>query len=118
MAQKIVDVEALYAALDHKRDAEGLSWRDLAAKLKVSPSTFTRMAQGRRPDVDAFAVLLQWLGMPMERFLIATKRKPEKADAVAMFSSYLRSDRHVRPEDADALEDILKAAYRRLVRNG
>jgi hypothetical protein len=27
----------------------------LAAKLRVPPSTFTRMAQGLKPDVDAFA---------------------------------------------------------------
>ena len=35
---------------------------------------------------------------------------------VAMVSSYLRSARNVKPEDAEALEDIFRAAYNRLVR--
>jgi DNA-binding protein YbaB len=33
-----------------------------------------------------------------------------------MVSSYLRSARNVKPEDAEALEDIFRAAYNRLVR--
>ena len=35
-----------------------------------------------------------------------------------MISSYLRSARNVRPEDAKALEDIIGAAYKALVKDG
>jgi transcriptional regulator with XRE-family HTH domain len=113
-----VDVAALYAALDQQRRAAGLSWRELAARLGLSASTFTRMAQGHRPDVDAFATLLRWLGMPAESFMrpaTAAPGRPEP-EPLAMISSYLRSARALRPEDAEALEDIIQAAYRRLVR--
>jgi transcriptional regulator with XRE-family HTH domain len=113
-----VDVEALYAALDSKRKALGTSWRELARELEVSPSTFSRMAQGRRPDVDTFATLLRWLGMPAESFMRSTREvsATNAEEPVAMVSSYLRSSRNIEPEDAEALEEIFRAAYKRLVR--
>jgi transcriptional regulator with XRE-family HTH domain len=112
-----VDVEALYAALDSKRKAHETSWREVARELEVSPSTFSRMAQGRRPDVDTFATLLRWLGMPAEPFMRSTRRESAaEEEPVAMVSSYLRSARNIEPEDAEALEDIFRAAYKRLVR--
>jgi transcriptional regulator with XRE-family HTH domain len=116
MPETTVDVDALYAALDNKRKAHGTSWREVARQLDVSPSTFSRMAQGRRPDVDTFATLLRWLGMPAESFMRGTPATAGAEEPVAMVSSYLRSARNVKPEDAEALEDIFRAAYNRLVR--
>jgi transcriptional regulator with XRE-family HTH domain len=116
MPETTVDVEALYAALDNKRKAQGTSWREIARQLDVSPSTFSRMAQGRRPDVDTFATLLRWLGMPAESFMRGTAASAATEEPVTMVSSYLRSARNVKPEDAEALEDIFRAAYNRLVR--
>jgi transcriptional regulator with XRE-family HTH domain len=117
MPETTVDVEVLYAALDSRRKATDISWRELARNLDISPSTFSRMAQGRRPDVDTFATLLRWLGMPAESFMhIAPGSVVAEEEPVAMVSSYLRSARNVKPEDAAALEDIFRAAYNRLVR--
>jgi transcriptional regulator with XRE-family HTH domain len=116
MPDTTVDVEALYAALDSKRKATRTSWRDVARELDLSPSTFSRMAQGRRPDVDTFATLLRWLGMSAESFMRGTAPPAATEEPVAMVSSYLRSARNISPEDAEALEDIFRAAYNRLVR--
>lgn len=116
MPETTVDVEALYAALDRKRQAADLSWRELAHKLDISPSTFTRMAQGRRPDVDAFATLLHWLDMPADAFMRSSTEHKETEEPMAMISSYLRSAQNIRGEDAKALEEIIEVAYRRLVR--
>ncbi|MGH2353858.1 MAG: helix-turn-helix domain-containing protein [Chloroflexota bacterium] len=116
MPETTVDVAALYAALDQKRQAEGQSWRDLAGLLQLSPSTFTRMAQGHRPDVDTFATLLRWLGMSADAFMRSSTATASEPEPLAMISSYLRSAKNLRPEDAEALEDIIQAAYRRLVR--
>jgi transcriptional regulator with XRE-family HTH domain len=117
MPQATIDVGLFYAALDKTRQGRGLSWRDLAAELEISPSTFTRMAQGRRPDVDTYASLVKWLGMPSEAFLRSdVSGVPTVPDPIAMISSYLRSSKNIAPEDAEALEDIIQAAYRRLVR--
>jgi transcriptional regulator with XRE-family HTH domain len=118
MPDTTVDVEALYAALDSKRKATDASWRDVARELEVSASTFSRMAHGRRPDVDTFATVLRWLGMPAEAFMRSASGIDDTAgeEPVAMVSSYLRSAKNVKPEDAEALEDIFRAAYNRLVR--
>ena len=116
MPQATLDVALLYAALDRKRQGSDLSWRNLAAELEISSSTFTRMAQGRRPDVDTFVSLVNWLGMSNDAFLRSDSPRDEAdPDPVAMISSYLRSAKNVAPEDAEALEDIIQAAYRRLV---
>jgi|SRR5271157_4197051 len=112
MPETTIDIEAFYAALDAKRQQERLSWRELAHSLEISPSTLTRMAQGRRPDVDTFATLLRWLGMNADAFMRPTSKQKEEANPVAMISSYLRADRNLDPKDAEALEDIIKAAYR------
>jgi transcriptional regulator with XRE-family HTH domain len=119
MPDTTVDVEALYAALDSKRKANETSWREVARELEISPSTFSRMAQGRRPDVDTFATLLRWLGMPAESFIRSTRTESGVAEQepVAMVSAYLRSARNIEPEDAEALEEIFRAAYKRLVRD-
>ncbi len=116
MPETTIDVEALYAALDAKRDKESWSWRELARHLGISPSTLTRMAQGRRPDVDAFATLLRWLGMTSEDFTRPTTKGKEERNTVAMISSFLRADRNIEPKDAEALEDIIKAAYRHMTK--
>jgi transcriptional regulator with XRE-family HTH domain len=118
MPEITVDVQALYAALDSKRKAHETSWREVARELEISPSTFSRMAQGRRPDVDTFATLLRWLGLPAESFMRSKREESGAAEEepVAMVSSYLRSARNIEPEDAEALEEIFRAAYKRLVR--
>ncbi len=117
MPATTVDVRALYAAIDRKRQAEEISWRELARKLGISPSTFTRMAQGRRPDVDTFATLLRWLGMSADAFMKPPTEQVEEPEPIAMISTYLRSARNIRPEDAEALEDIIQVAYQRLVKH-
>jgi transcriptional regulator with XRE-family HTH domain len=112
MPETTINIEALYAALDANRQQQGISWRELAHSLEISPSTLTRMAQGRRPDVDTFATLLRWLGMDADAFMRPTGKKKDEVNSVAMISSYLRADRNLNAKDAEALEDIIKAAYR------
>ena len=117
MVKTSIDVPTFYAVIDQKRQNQELSWRGLAKQLAITPSTFTRMAQGRRPDSDTFAVLLAWLGMPVEKFLKGRDVGSADPDPVGMISLYLRSARNVRPEDAKALDDIIRAAYRALVKD-
>jgi transcriptional regulator with XRE-family HTH domain len=59
----LLDVPELYRRLDIQRRERGLLWRDLAAEVDVSPSTFSRMHDGNRPDADALVTLLVWLDL-------------------------------------------------------
>ncbi len=115
MAEAKLDVGALVAALDSKRRAMGLSWRQLATRAGVSQSTLTRMQQGKRPDVDTFASLIRWLGMPAEVFLKSENPKHKKASEphpVAVLSAQLRARREVSPEALQAVEELIQAAYK------
>ena len=69
LARATIDVSKLYAALDAKRKARVVSWRQLAADIGVSPSLFFRLGNGLRPDVDAFVTLVRWLGMSADDFM-------------------------------------------------
>jgi transcriptional regulator with XRE-family HTH domain len=116
-----VDVEALYRALNDKRDRRGVSWRELANELELSPSTFTRMAQGQRPDIDTFSTVLQWLGMPAEKYTRIAGESPKrhgiKAEPLVEISTLLRSSKSIKPDQAEALNDIITAAYRSIVKD-
>lgn len=114
MPQSRLDVDALYVTLDSERRQRGLSWRQLAQEAGVGPSTLSRMAQGNRPDVDSFAALVHWLGLPAEQFMRHSGPEPERqatapAQAVA---SLLRADKNLDPDSAAAIDDILRAAMR------
>src|SRR3954470_7595256 len=91
-SQHRVDVAALYAALESEKNARGMSWRQLARDCQLSPSTFTRMANGLRPDVDAFAGLVRWLGQPAETFMTTNQDATgETPDVVASLAPLLRA---------------------------
>ena len=65
---KRLNVAALYGALDLLRQHRGWSWRDLAKELDVSPSTFTRMLDGKKPDADGLVRMVLWTRLPLDRF--------------------------------------------------
>lgn len=108
------DVAAFYAALDAQRRAHKMTWRQVAEATGVSASTLTRMAQGRRPDVDGLAALAQWSGLDPAAFVRDGDEQRGQPEPMAMISTYLRSDPHLTDEDAQALEELIRAAYRHL----
>jgi transcriptional regulator with XRE-family HTH domain len=65
---RLVNIEALHAALDTRRAVDGLLWCDVARDVGVSASLFTRMKAGRSPDLDGYVACCQWLGVPMDTF--------------------------------------------------
>lgn len=107
-----VDVKALHAALDAARIERDLSWRQLAKELDVSASTISRMANGLRPDIEAFAAMTTWLRMPAETFY--RKDVPdEQPELVAQLAPLLRARRDLAKDDVDYLEQIIGAAVQR-----
>lgn len=103
-------------AVDQRRRAEGLSRRELARQLDISPSTFTRLAQGNRPDVETFVKLLDWLDQPAEAYFAARPGESplEHLGTVRQIAEALHRDPSLSPDQATALEDIVRVAYHRL----
>ncbi len=116
MAKGHLDVSALHAALDAERRAQGLSWRQLAQEVAISPSTLSRLANGHRPDVDAFAALIQWLGVPAEQFMTTkgANRDQHEPDLVAQVAPRLRARKDLSEKDVEYLEDLIRAAVRHI----
>ncbi|MCA1494770.1 helix-turn-helix transcriptional regulator [Ensifer sp. NBAIM29] len=103
--------EAFFNALDAHRHAKDLTWKAVAEKAKVSASTLTRIAQGKRPDVDTLAALCKWSGLSADDFIDYDARERRRPEPLAEIVAHLRADKNLKPEGAQAIEVMLKAAY-------
>lgn len=107
------DHEAFYEALDSTRQARKLNWKQVASEAGVSPSTLTRLGQGKRPDVDSFAALCSWGGLDADDFLQSSAKRSEP-EPLAVIGTYLRSDRNLSEESARMLEQLVRTTYETL----
>ncbi|WP_086667122.1 helix-turn-helix domain-containing protein [Lentzea kentuckyensis] len=118
MARMTVDVARLHAALDAARESKDMSWRQLAKELGVSPSTMSRLAnEDAKPDVNAFAAMVTWLGVPAEKFMVdeddLSARTGEEPPLLAELAPLLRARSDLQQEDVEYLEDLISSAVRR-----
>lgn len=77
MSRYQLDVPELHRRLDARRSERALTWRQLADAVGISPSTLTRLGDGKRPDADALVSLLVWLDLDADICLII---KPEDTE--------------------------------------
>lgn len=103
--------EAFFDALDAHRQAKNLTWKAVAEKAKVSASTLTRIAQGKRPDVDTLAALCKWSGLSADEFIAYDSTGRRRPEPLAEIVAHLRADKNLKPEGARAIEVMIKAAY-------
>lgn len=108
------DAEGFFASLDSQRQSRRLTWKQVAEESGVSASTLTRMAQGKRPDVDSLAALLAWSGLKTESFVKQPDGVSTESDPLTQITAYLRADSNLTSEGAAAIEAIVKAAYEKL----
>jgi transcriptional regulator with XRE-family HTH domain len=109
------DTEKLAALLRAKRGRQGL--RETAGAIGVSPSTLSRVEQGKAPDVDTLAKLCFWLGIsPTELMpslgigvtdpgLGTTLATPDRIEM------HLRADKVLDKATIDALVTVVRLAY-------
>lgn len=111
----LFDLEGFYQALRATRESRDLTWKDVADQASISASTLTRMAQNRRPDADGLAALSAWSGLNPADFVLYGNRV-ESPESLAEISMVLRRDPQLDADDAAALEDIVRAAYDRMIK--
>lgn len=107
------DHESFFGALDAARLSRSITWRQVATEASVSQSTLTRLAQGKRPDVDSLAALVSWAKLDANQF-VTGRTNPSEGEPLAMISTYLRGDRNLSPDAADAIDRVVKATYEAL----
>ena len=110
-----LDIAALYATLDAERQQRGLSWREVSRQTGVSASTLSRMGKGEsRPDVDAFATLVHWLGADANVFLRPDEGEKDiehDLSPPADVAARLRARGDLSPRDVDAIETVVAVLY-------
>ncbi len=109
--------EAFFAALDSARTARRLNWKQVADQSGVSASTLTRMAQGKRPDVDSLAALVQWSGLSADPFVGLGGRMPAP-ESLSRITSLLYADDSLSDDSRETMVDMITAAYARSRRSG
>lgn len=111
MPRGTFDTASFYASLNAERESRKLTWKQVAREAGVSASTFTRIAQGKRPDVDSLAALVSWSGLHADDFVIRPHDAPACPDAMTRISAYLRADAQLSSRAAAAIEEVLRATY-------
>lgn len=93
------------------------SGRQLARELGLSASTMSRLANGQKPDVDAFAAKVAWLKVDANSFIITEAQHRERAeqeesDLVIELAPLLRARRDLDDKDVDHLQELIRSAVR------
>lgn len=114
MSRPEFNLTLFYRSLDTARVARGLNWKQVAEASGVSASTLSRLAQGKRPDVDSLAALLSWAGLSGDGFV--SNRPPQGAgpEPLSQIASVLYADDSLPEEGREAMIDMITAAYVRL----
>lgn len=113
--KKHLNAEKLANLVRSKRGSRGL--RETAKEIgNVSPSTISRVENGKTPDMDTFLALCNWLEVPPAELIVNTKDE-EDVDTPEAIAIQLRADKNLDPAIADALASLVKAAYKDLSQN-
>lgn len=120
MAQTNIDVDRLVSVLDTRIEADGLSWRQAAAQIGVSPSLLSRLKNSQRPDLDAYVRIVRWLSMSTEDFIESAAERERQPELTSEVAALLRARRDLSDGDKAILESVFKSGLQvvRSARNG
>lgn len=109
-----VDVQKLSAMVKSKRGDIGL--RATAKQIgNISPSTLSRIEQGKIPDLDTFVNICKWLNVSPDEFVPGFSGESiddeiNKKSTSERIAFHLRADDALSPELVEALIVMVKAA--------
>ena len=103
-----LDLERLATMVRAKRGSRNL--RDAAQEVgNVSPSTLSRVENGKMPDMETFLALCEWLAIaPAELFRSGKPVAPASGEEITL---QLRADKNLDPATANILAALVSAAY-------
>jgi len=114
MTKALFDVEAFYNSLDKIRNDQGITWKKVADTAKISASTLTRMAQGKRPDVDSMAALADWSNLNVDNYIVGTDKIKTNKSSIEEVSALFRADSTLDADAVTAIDAIVRAAHENL----
>ncbi|GCE49826.1 helix-turn-helix protein [Thermosporothrix hazakensis] len=109
---RIFDTKYFASLIKAKRGTRGL--REAAQEIGgVSSSTLSRIENGKIPDMETFLRICSWLQVSSEEFIKEIDEQQEsEISTPERIEGYLRADRELTPEMADALAKLMKSAYK------
>ena len=108
------DFDGFFSAVDAERMAQNVSWRKISKDTGLSASSLTRLAQGKRLDIDGLIALSAWAGVDLESYYVNEKSRSKIPDTVKEVAALLRGDPNLDADDAKHLEALLRASYEHL----
>jgi len=85
-----------------------LQWKQVAEQAGVSASTLTRIAQGKRPDIDGFFALAAWSGIDPND-LVGEKSGVDPVGAAT--ATLFKADPNLSADEREALKKLIVGAY-------
>lgn len=116
MSKGQFDVDAFFDALEKVRNNKKITWKKVAEEAGVSASTFTRMAQGKRPDVDTLAALATWSNLRVDNFIQGSgqREKTDNVNVIEEVTALFRADPSLSQSARSAIEAIVRTAHEQL----
>jgi transcriptional regulator with XRE-family HTH domain len=114
-----LDKELLARLTRSKRGRKTL--REIAVEIgieigSVSPSTLSRVENGKMPDMETFLFLCEWLQVPPSTFLINAHEEGQvtNLEPIEALLIQLHTDKNLDSTTANVLAALIRAAYREL----
>lgn len=111
-----LDADRLATLLRAKRAGRGL--RDIADEIgDVSPSTLSRVENGKAPDLNTFLLICDWLQVAPDELLREENLTRKETNPLEEVALLLRSNKNLDSVTAKTLATVIKAAYQSLTTN-
>ncbi|HEX7888502.1 MAG TPA: helix-turn-helix domain-containing protein [Ramlibacter sp.] len=105
------DADSFYAAIDRTLRERQVNWKQVSTATGVSPTTLTRMSQGRRPDAASLAALSAWAGINPADYVAGVSPPSDGPSTLEKVSAIFRQDPCLDEDARHKLESILESAY-------
>jgi transcriptional regulator with XRE-family HTH domain len=104
-----VDIGQLQELVMSERRRRGLSLRAAAAQADVPFNTLARVEKGHLPDLANFRRIVEWLGLPPERFFQPSRVRTE--DTPEVIAHHLARDPNLSAAAAEKIAGLVRELY-------
>jgi transcriptional regulator with XRE-family HTH domain len=113
VSEEPLQIDQLATLVAARRTKDGLNLREAAELAGVSFNTLSRVERGHTPDLKSFRNIVDWLGVPADRFFSPARRRWESTPEVV--EQQLLSDPALPDDAARKIAGIVADLYRALV---
>ena len=107
-----VDVDQLKTLVAGERKRRGLSLRAAAEQADVPFNTLARVEKGHLPDLANFRRIVEWLGLPPERFFQPAQVRA--IDTPEVIAHHLARDPNLSDAAAEKIAGLVRELYTNL----